>query len=192
MPVNIDLTKTQRYLEWLKTKLFLDSRANNAARRIVKRGDVYRCNLGIGIGSEENKERPCLVLQYDVANVNSPNVIVAPITHTSSIIPVVVPIQNKYDSSGGLVLDGHVLLGNIVCVSKARLGDYVTTLDAAEMEAVDSAIAISLGIKHHYDKLNNIYKDKLVYIEKLNGKIELLNNDIMKKEDLIKKLTEKS
>ena len=88
MPVNIDLSKTQRYLDWLKTKLFLDSRANNAARRVVKRGDVYRCNLGVGIGSEENKERPCLVVQYDVANANSPNIIVAPVTHTSSVIPV--------------------------------------------------------------------------------------------------------
>lgn len=178
MRINIDLLKTQRYLDWLKIKLYLDTNAGNASKRVVKRGEVYKCNLGIGIGSEENKERPCLIIQYDLANAKSPNVIVAPLTHTSSVIPVVVPIQNKCDASGNVVLDGHVLLGNIVCVSKARLGDFVAKLDNTEMKAIDEAIALSLGIKHHYDKLNNIYKDKLVYIEKLKEIIEQLNNDI--------------
>lgn len=56
MPINIDLSKTQRYLEWVKTKLYLDTKSNNARGRVVKRGEVYRCNLGMGIGSEECKE----------------------------------------------------------------------------------------------------------------------------------------
>ncbi|MBP8893763.1 MAG: type II toxin-antitoxin system PemK/MazF family toxin [Saprospiraceae bacterium] len=188
----IDLSRTQKYLEWLKTKLFLDSRASSAARRVVLRGDVYKCNLGVGIGSEENKERPCLIIQYDVANINSPNTIVAPITHTASTIPVVVPISDKYDSAGNVVLDGHVLLGNMVCVSKARLGDFVSKLDSAEMIAVDKAIATSLDIKHYYDKLINIHEDKLEYVIKLKEKIEQLNNEIKLKDEEIKYLKEKS
>lgn len=51
--MNIDLTKTQQYLEWLKNKLYLNAIAPSAKNRIIYRGHVYRCNLGIGVGSEE-------------------------------------------------------------------------------------------------------------------------------------------
>jgi mRNA interferase MazF len=112
-----------------------------------------------------------VVLQRDKANLESPNTIVAPITHTSSTLPVVIPISPKYNNSGDVVLDGNVLLGNIVCVSKARLGDYVAKLELSEMKAVDEAIAISLGIKGHYDKLDNILNDKLAYIDKLKERV---------------------
>ncbi|EOC99358.1 type II toxin-antitoxin system PemK/MazF family toxin [Caldisalinibacter kiritimatiensis] len=183
MARSIDLSKTQQYLEWLKTKLYLDSNASRASKRVVKRGEVYRCNLGLGIGSEECKERPCVILQSDAGNVTSPNTIVAPITHTGSTLPVVVPIANKYNESGKIILDGNVLLGNIVCVSKARLGDFVTKLDSSEMEAVDEAIAISVDIKRHYDKLKNILDDKVVYIGKLKDKISVLEDELSKKED---------
>jgi len=97
---------------------------------------------------------------------------VAPITHTSSTLPVVIPISPKHNSSGDVVLDGNVLLGNIVCVSKARLGDYVARLEPSEMKAVDEAIAISLDIKRYYDKLDNILNDKLVYIDKLKKRVK--------------------
>ena len=128
--MNIDLTKTQQYLEWFKNKLYLNAIAPAAKNRIIYRGQVYRCNLGIGVGSEECKERPCVILQYNSANRTSPNTVVAPITHTTSALPIVVPIAEKKDSSGKLILDGNVLLGNITCVSKARLGDYITDLTA--------------------------------------------------------------
>ncbi|NLZ54821.1 MAG: type II toxin-antitoxin system PemK/MazF family toxin, partial [Thermoanaerobacteraceae bacterium] len=79
-----------------------------------------------------------------------------------------------YNNSGDVVLDGNVLLGNIVCVSKARLGDYVAKLEPSEMKAVDEAIAISLDIKGHYDRLDNILNDKLAYIDKLKERIKNL------------------
>ena len=126
--MDIDLTKTQQYLEWLKEKLYLNHIAANAKNRLVFRGEVYRCKFGMGIGSEECKERPCVILQCNPANSASPNTLVAPITHTQAKIAVVVPITPKQDSSGKIVLDGNVLLGNITCISKARLGSYITKL----------------------------------------------------------------
>ena len=169
--MNIDLTKTQQHLEWLKEKLFLNAISHSAQNRKIFRGQVYHCKLGIGIGSEECKERPCVVLQYNSANKTSPNTLVAPITHTSSRLPVVVPISSKTDTNGNVILDGNVLLGNITCISKARLGDYITNLSSEEMKKIDSAISFSLGIYHHYQTLENLYNDKLQYIEKLKGQI---------------------
>ena len=188
--MNIDLTKTQQYLEWLKNKLYLNAIATSSKNRIVYRGQVYRCNLGVGIGSEECKERPCVVLQYNSANRTSPNTLVAPITHTTSTLPIVVPIAEKKDSSGKLILDGDVVLGNITCVSKARLSDYITDLSADEMKAVDKAISLSLGINHHYQTLQNMYDDKLQYIEKLKNNRTLLQTDLDSKQQQLDKFQE--
>ncbi|MED3652429.1 type II toxin-antitoxin system PemK/MazF family toxin, partial [Heyndrickxia sporothermodurans] len=182
-------SKAQRYLEWLKTKLFLDGIAYRAKKRVVKRGEVYKCNLGYGVGSEESKERPCVILQRDDANSTSPNVIVAPITHTSSTLPVVIPISDKFDGDGNLILDGNVLLGNIVCVSKSRLGEYISSLSKDEMKRVDEAIAIALDVKHYYVTINNMLDDKLVYIEKLKSKINTLESELSEKERKIEELS---
>lgn len=192
--MNIDLTKTQQYLEWLKDKLYLNAIAPSAKNRVIYRGQVYRCKFGIGIGSEECKERPCVILQYNSANRTSPNTLVAPITHTTSTIPVVVPIAAKVDASGNVILDGNVLLGNITCVSKARLGDYVTDLTPNEMKAVDKAISISLNINHYYQTLQNDYNDKLQYIEKLRESRFKLQSDLATQQtqiDEIQSLLEK-
>lgn len=176
--MDINLTKTQQYLEWLKEKLYLNAIASSAKNRIIHRGQVYHCKFGIGIGSEECKERPCVILQYNSANRTSPNTLVAPITHTTSPLPIVVPIADKFDSSGKVILDGNVLLGNITCVSKARLGDYITDLTPNEIKAVDKAISISLNINRYYQTLQNSYNDKLQYIEKLKEARSKLQSDL--------------
>lgn len=186
--MNIDLTKTQSYLSWLKEKLYLNAIASSAKNRTIYRGQVYRCKFGIGIGSEECKERPCVILQYNSANKTSPNTMVAPITHTNSTLPIVVPIAKKFDSSGNTILDGNVLLGNITCVSKARLCDYITDLTPDEMKAVDKAISMSLSINHYYRTLQNKYDDKLQYIEKLKDARSKLQSDLEIQQKQIKEI----
>ena len=191
--MNIDLTKTQQYLEWLKNKLYLNAIAPSAKNRIIYRGQVYRCNLGIGVGSEECKERPCVILQYNSANKTSPNTLVAPITHTSSTLPIVVPITAQTDTSGKLILDGNVLLGNITCVSKARLGDYITDLTSDEMRLVDKSLSLSLGVNRYYQTLQNVYNVKLQYITKLKENRSNLQTTLASKQQQIddfKKLLE--
>lgn len=185
--MNIDLGKTQRFIEWLKEKIYLDAVSANAAKRRVIRGQVYRCKFGVGIGSEENKERPCVIIQNDSSNISSPNTIVAPITHTSSTLNTVVPIADQFDSAGNLILDGNVLTGNIVCVSKARLGNLITTLPTDEMKAVDKAIAISLNLYHYYNTKDNVCKDQEEHIKKLQ-EINKMSKETI--DDLKKELSE--
>lgn len=189
MIINIDLFRTLQYLDWLKEMLYLNTTANAAKTRRVYRGQVYRCKFGLGIGSEESKERPCVILQYDSANRTSPNTLVAPITHSTSTLPIVVPVTPQTDLSGNIILDGNVLLGNITCVSKARLGNFITTLPPAEMDAVDKAISMSLGISPHYQTLQNKYNDKLQYIEKLKEIRESLKSDLKSKQDSLDQVT---
>lgn len=174
--MDIDLVKTQQYLEWLKEKLYLNHIAPSAKKRLIYRGEVYRCKFGVGIGSEECKERPCVILQYDSANKTSPNTLVAPISHTKSTIPIVVPIETQVNSSGKILLDGNALLGNITCVNKARLGERITKLSNKDMNAIDKAIAMSLGILHHYETISNKHNDLLKHSEIIQSKANDLQN----------------
>lgn len=165
----VDLSKVQIYLDWLKTKIFLDSMAPNAASRFVKRGQVYECNLGVGVGSEEQKIRPCVILQRFEGNTHSPNTIVAPITHSGSALDVVAPITTQYNPDGSILLDGYALLGNITTVSKARLGNLVAALPPHDMKKIDKAIAVSLEVYSYYDNLENQLKGRLQFIDKIKA-----------------------
>ena len=94
----------------------------------IKRGQVYRCNFGCGIGSEIQKERPALIIQNNVANSRSGNTIVIPIAHDNSTLLCVASITPQIDSTGTTILDGQAITSNIMCVSKARLKDYICSL----------------------------------------------------------------
>lgn len=166
----INISKVQHILDWTKTKIYLDVNSEKAKTRVVRRGEVYQCNFGIGIGSEMQKERPCVVIQGNVGNLNSGNVIVAPITHTSKPIPSMAHITTQKDNNGLIILDGQVNLSNIQTVSKARLGDYITKLSKEDIENIDTSLYVSLGlmknIKKYEDKIRNLNN----YIEKLKNK----------------------
>lgn len=165
----IKLSKVQGMLEWTKSKLYLDSLADKAKSRNVRRGEVYECNFGIGVGSEMQKERPCVIIQGNVGNINSSNVIVAPITHTDKPLPSMAHITTQTNSNG-ILLDGLVNLSNIQTVSKARLGNYITKLSKNDIEAIDKAIYVSLGliknIKNYEEKITNLEN----YISKIENK----------------------
>ena len=181
--MQIELTKIQDFLEWFKTKLYLDSISQFANRRYVKRGQVYNCYLGIGIGSEIQKLRPCIIVQNNIGNSKSGNVIIVPITHTNKDIPSVVPIQVQYNIDGTIILDGYANTSNVLCVSKARLKEQLGILTIADMKVIDKALASSLDLLHYYAKKENNLNDKLKYIEKI--KIQRNNAEDNIKELLI-------
>lgn len=165
--MNIELEHIQKMLDWLKTKLYLDSIAQNASTRSIKRGQVYRCNFGCGIGSEMQKERPALIIQNNVANSHSGNTIVIPITHDNSTLPCVANITPQTDSMGTTILDGQANTSNMMCVSKARLGDYICSLPMTDLKKIDKAIAKTVGLSVYYFDLKNRLNDKLNYIMKI-------------------------
>lgn len=184
--MDIDLSKVQKYLDWLKRKLYLDKLAEKSKTRVVKRGQVYWCDFGIGIGSEMSKEspRPCVVLQQTVANIKSPNTIVAPVTHDTGHLPCLVPIRAYYSDGGDLILDGQVNVSNIVCVSKSRLGDFIADLDNSEIKNIEIAIATQLGIYGKYKSLKDKINSKDEYIKRLKEQ----RNDAQDELEAIRKM----
>lgn len=133
----------------------------------IKRGQVYRCNFSCGIGSEMQKERPALIIQNNVANSRSGNTIVIPINHDNSTLPYVANITPQIDSIGTTILDGQANTSNIICVSKARLKDYICSLPMTDMKKIEKAIAKTVGLFSYYRDLKKSLNDKLNYIPKI-------------------------
>lgn len=153
--MNISIGKVQQFLDWMKVKLYLDSNGPSAGKRLVKRGQVYRCNFGVGIGSEMQKDRLAVIVQNDIGNLKSGNTVVVPITHDSSPLPCMAQIIPHYEADGTtLLLDGQANTSNMMCVSKARIGDYICTLSDADMKKVDEALAKTVGLMGKYSDLS--------------------------------------
>lgn len=170
--MQIELSKVQNLLDWIKTKIYLDSISTNAVKRIVRRGEVYQCNFGIGIGSEMQKERPCIIVQNNTRNSNSGNVIVVPISHTNKKISCIVPINTRQDLDGNITLDGYANVSNLTCVSKSRLGSYITKLSKEELKDIDLALFSTLDLFDYYKQFQRQLKDKELYILKLKKQLD--------------------
>lgn len=163
--MNIDLTCVQRVLDWLKKQLYLDAISGQAKTRLVKRGQVYRCNFGCGIGSEMQKERPAVIIQNDPNNRSSGNTIVVPITHDSSNLSCMAALTPQYNPEGVMILDGQANTSNLMCVSKARLGDYICDLPAKDLKKIDEALAKTIDLMKYYADINDRYEAKIKYVD---------------------------
>lgn len=104
--------------------------------RKLRIGDVYRVKFE-GIGSEQQGERPALVFQNNVGNAHSPNIIVLPMTSVRKKVSQ--PTHVFVPKSEGLKLDSMVLCENPQCVSKDRVGSYITSLSKEYMAKVAEA-----------------------------------------------------
>lgn len=156
--MTVRLSRIEQYLDWFKKKTYLDKISFQSRTRVVRRGEVYNCYLGRGVGSEEEKYRPCLIIQNDDGNNRSANTIVAPITSSQGTPKVTKPITGNYQyTENGITknLSGFILLGNIVTISKARIGQQCLATLTTEMNNVDEKIMVSMGIfKLYHDSVN--------------------------------------
>ena len=166
--MEIDLSYVQRCLDWMKRVFYLNTTVENAKRRAVKRGCVYKCELGIGIGSEMQKERPCIVISNNGANKTSPNVILIPITHDTDPLPCLVPLKTYTDITSNIILDGCANTACITCVSKARLGNLITQLDKYDLKNIEDSLEVSLGMTHRTTAL----KDEITRLRNYIGRIK--------------------
>ena len=110
----------------------------------VHRGELFYCDLGTTLGSEQGGIRPVLILQNDVGNRFSPTTIVAPLT--TKLGKVVLPTHVLIKQQQGLTSDSIVLLEQIRTIDKNRLRGYVGSLDKATMSVIDLAVETSMGI----------------------------------------------
>lgn len=98
-----------------------------------KIGDIYLVYFD-GSGNEQKGFRPGLVFQNNVGNEHSPNLIVLPLT--SALKKTNQPTHVFIPKEVGLRKDSMVLCENPKCMSKYKLGEYITTLSEEYMAQV--------------------------------------------------------
>ena len=111
----------------------------------VKRGDIFYADLSPVVGSEQGGTRPVLIVQNDMGNRHSPTVIAAAITSqmNKAKLPTHIELTGR---NVGLTKDSVVLLEQIRTIDKRRLREHMGRLDAAMMNKVDNAFAVSFGL----------------------------------------------
>lgn len=107
----------------------------------MKRGEVYYANsVGYPVGDEISSARPALIVSNDKNNTFST---VVEVVYLTSQEKKDLPTHVKVRCKG---VPSTVLCEQICSISKSKLGDYMDTLTTAEMQMVDIALAISIGI----------------------------------------------
>lgn len=112
----------------------------------IKRGDIFYADLSPVVGSEQGGIRPVLIVQNDVGNKYSPTVIAAAITSQQfkSKMPTHI---NVNASVCGLSKDSVVLLEQIRTLDKKRLKEKMGNLPETDMDRIDDALSVSIGLK---------------------------------------------
>ena len=113
----------------------------NTSQRVPRFGDVYLVRLE-GSGSEQRGLRPAVVFQNNVGNMYSPNVTILPMTSQLKKSGQPTHVIIKADGSG-LLRDSMVLCENPVCISKAKLGAYLTSLTKDQMAMIAEAYLLA-------------------------------------------------
>ena len=113
--------------------------------RRIKRGEIYYADLGVTVGSEQRGIRPVLIIQNDIGNKYSPTTIVVPITSRigkKSHQGTHVQIQCE-----GLLTCSVALTERIRTLDKRRFRRKVGSLNQDQIDKVDAALHISIGLK---------------------------------------------
>ncbi len=114
-------------------------------RRKFYRGEIYYVNLD-GIGSEERKKRPCVIVQNNIGNKFSPTTIICPISHKykETKQPTHIRVNSKIVTKK---VTGTIMTEQIKVVDKMRIGDKLGELTELGIEKLDKAIKISLDVQ---------------------------------------------
>jgi mRNA interferase MazF len=106
----------------------------------MKRGEVWWVEFDPAIGSEIHKTRPALILSNDAANRNLARVVVVPLSsNTQKIYPGEALVTVAGQSS-------KAMADQIMASDKLRLKSQLGSVGKADMQAVEDAIRVHLGL----------------------------------------------
>ena len=106
----------------------------------MKRGEVWWVEFDPAVGSEIRKTRPAVVVSNDAANINLARVVVIPLTSNTGRL---------YPGEAVVLVDGKsskAMADQIMAADKARLKSQLGSLGKPDMQAVEDAIRVHLGL----------------------------------------------
>jgi len=107
------------------------------------KGQVRWAFLQQGRGSVQYGPRPVYIAGNNTGNKHSPVAIVIPMTSKKK---KPMPTHVEIKAGNGLKLDSTILAEQILTIDKSDLGNVITQLPESEIQLVDSAVRVSMGL----------------------------------------------